>query len=53
MTKQAQQRRLETLEKELKEETRKNGDFSKRAVFLKATVNLALKELGKNEKYVW
>ncbi len=46
-------KRINRLEKDLKEEQAANGEFTKRSVFLMATINLYLKQLGKSEKYNW
>ena len=44
---------MKELEKRLQEEIKKNGEFSKRAIFLKATINLELEQLGKSPRYTW
>jgi len=47
------QNEIKDLERRLADEVKKNGEFSKRAIFLKASINLHLTELGKAEKYTW
>lgn len=51
--KKKDQIRLQNAEKELQEETRKNGGFSKRAIFLKSVINGILNAYGKKDKYTW
>ena len=46
-------KRISRLENDLKEETAAAGGLTKRAIFMMATINLYLKQLGKNEKYNW
>lgn len=46
-------RRIDRLEKDLREEQAANGKVSKRSVFLMATINRYLKQLGRSEKYNW
>ena len=42
---------IKKLENELKTEIKKNGEYSKRATFLKATINRYLHIEGKASKY--
>ncbi len=50
LSKQELNRRINRLEKDLREETAANG-ITKRGVFMKATINVYLKQLGMPEKY--
>ena len=44
---------IEKLQRELKTETAKNGRYSKRAIFLMATINIYSKEAGTPAPYEW
>jgi len=46
-----QQKELRSLEQRLQTEVKQNGEFSKTAIFLRATINVTLKEMGKAPKY--
>lgn len=45
--------KVEELEKELVNEVSLNGQFSKRAIFLMATINIYCKKLGNDARYTW